>query len=105
MEKKMKASTNVIVRSIIGNIREVFVADDIELDENWEDLTDEDMEDFEIPIGPITKEDHELNERVLKSARKLIAWFFYKDKMIEADLPYLDRYEWMNMENPPNELP
>lgn len=89
----------MIVRHIIGDIRLATVLDDGFDESEFDDITDEEIAEFdalpeyEFALGQ--------EERLHTKAMKVARWCFYRQEMRERGLPFLDMYEYMNMEVEP----
>lgn len=84
----------IIVNAIIGDIRQVPDWDD---DEEVE-ITDEEIAEFDaLTDADMPKLSQESLDRMIAAGMDCFNWFVYKQAMEERNLPYVDIYEWRNM--------
>lgn len=94
----------LIVRAIVGDIREAFDPTSIEFDE-IESVTDEELAEFEADYeankhlfpDPTPEE----TERFIAKGMKIFRFTLYKLEMKKRGLGHLDFHEFMNMEVEP----
>lgn len=86
--------SKMLVDSIIGDIIDLNFDD-----EDFEEITDEEIAEFEaLPKYEITPE---MESRMKAFNTEILAWLSYRFGMEAKGLPFLDLWEWRNMEVKP----
>lgn len=86
---------HALVRSIMGDIREVFTVDPDEIDDDDIELTDEEIAEFDaLPDAELSPEQ---TQWMVARGMELFNYILYEQEMKRRGLPHVDRWEWMNM--------